>query len=346
MQLFDYEPLGEGWVISQYNGFDEPEIKIPDHYQGKPVLAIDESVFKNARDIQAVYLPDSLYYIEMSAFRNCSNLKKVTFSKNLRYIGMSAFANTAIEELDIPDSTIEIGNYAFEDTPVRNVHYSRSMTKIPNGCFSACTQLKEFVLPDGIQSIGYAAFEECTSLESISLNYGLKTIESGSFTNCIKLNEIHIPPTLEEMGNAFQIGRLKRTETYKKYKGLKANPNITLFCAPGSCVQKYARNEGIKMQRDTFVYTKPQGSIREYIFLSFNEPPARRLKGNAKDKVYQYLKTRTPNVYLVPGFDSFILENVLSQEEKREILEFVQTIGRQYCQTIQMYTREFYVYVD
>ncbi len=70
--------------------------------------------------------------------------------------------------------------------------------------FADCFSLKSITLPDGLESIGFHAFAGCGSLESTTFSKGLKTIETAAFSGCESLKSITLPEGLETLeGCAF-----------------------------------------------------------------------------------------------------------------------------------------------
>ncbi len=96
---FEFEPAGEGCVVTGYNGTDT-DIVIPDtvpvNYpdsalRGKKVTGIGDSAFMNNGDITSVISGDNITSIEAFAFLHCSNLKIVTIGSGLTDIGVASF---------------------------------------------------------------------------------------------------------------------------------------------------------------------------------------------------------------------------------------------------------------
>jgi len=114
------------------------------------------------------------------------------------------------------------------DWDITHVQCHPSITDISNKAFESCSKLREVVLNEGLQKIGYQAFQNCKSLQSIKLpstvteigdwafdgchnlnkvvlNEGLQTlgVHSGSSFRCTSLREIVLPSTVREIYGAF-----------------------------------------------------------------------------------------------------------------------------------------------
>jgi len=87
-------------------------------------------------------------------------------------------------------------------TSLRTIDLSGlNMKAIPDYMFSGNNSLCKVVLPEGLESIGYAAFQNCSKLEGIVLPATLKTIGSNAFYNCDKLQSIVIPEGVTTVGS-------------------------------------------------------------------------------------------------------------------------------------------------
>ena len=104
------------------------------------------------------------------------------------------------------------------------VRFHRSVVEVEDEAFRDCNNLREVVLHDGLQKIGYAAFCKCTSLSSIILpstvieiggysfagcknlretvlNDGLQKIGQHAFNSCTSLSSVTLPSTVTEIEN-------------------------------------------------------------------------------------------------------------------------------------------------
>ena len=135
----------------------------------------------------------------------------VTVPDGVRFICEDAFCEDGhvrvprdiITELILPE-----GLTSLEDDPF--IHFQNlqkvtfpSTLKTIRG-FIGCTQLKEVVIPEGVEEISWNAFSGCTSLEVVVLPSTIKKIDSYAFDDCVNLKTIVLPDTLEEVyANSF-----------------------------------------------------------------------------------------------------------------------------------------------
>lgn len=94
-----------------------------------------------------------------------------------KFLGCNSLAKG---EIILPESVMEIGNYAFYN----------------------CNNLTEIKLPKKLETIGNSAFRYCSGLISIIIPDEVKTIEGSAFSNCTGLISVTIPNGVTSIGNA------------------------------------------------------------------------------------------------------------------------------------------------
>ena len=195
------------------------------------IIEIADNVFENNGFIKEIEAPD-LKKIGHKAFYNCHNLEKViaknleiigdyafgrTNIKNFNFentleIGKYAFAWTNIEEIVLPKNLKTIGKYAFSNNPyLLKVEISSLMTKIKDGMFENCVNLKDILFSNTINKIGNSVFKNCKKLKYIKLPEHLKVIEANAFLAAENLKEVEFNLELESIGDyAFLDTKLEK----------------------------------------------------------------------------------------------------------------------------------------
>ncbi|KTC85746.1 hypothetical protein Ldro_2071 [Legionella drozanskii LLAP-1] len=182
-------PNGRILVKVSTNEINEGSFEIPDD-----ITAIDNSAFRELRDLQEITIPDNVLTIGEEAFQGCKNLKKVRLSNNLTSIGSSAFVSCGIEQIDIPDSVTMIDAFAFSDCrKLKSIQLPERLSFLGNYAFDRCENLTEVTFSEGLLSMGWSVFGYCTRLEKIHLPMGLTSIPHFAFLGCVALKEIDIP---------------------------------------------------------------------------------------------------------------------------------------------------------
>ena len=102
-----------------------------------------------------------------------------------------------IEEVEIPDTVTEIGDYAFHNfRKVKKINIPNSVTNIGECAFYWCDSITSITIPNSVTSIGRSAFTNCSSLTNITIPKSVTSIEDGAFYGCSGLTNITIPDSV------------------------------------------------------------------------------------------------------------------------------------------------------
>ncbi len=133
-----------------------------------------------------------------------------------------ALRDRKLEQYQVQDGVIIIGDRAFYDA-----------------------KLKTVVLPESLKAIGCSAFAGCKNLTGIALPEGLEVIKETAFRDCESLVELTLPSTLLEVGaRAFGPG-LKRLVIFSENvtfspDAFKQAKSLEEILVPGAVIGKYA----------------------------------------------------------------------------------------------------------
>ena len=269
------------WYITEFLGFEQDEMIIPNEIQGRHIVGIGKSVFKDCQNIAKVVVPEGFKYMDDSAFMWCKALKEIQLPSTLETIGSHALQKTAISEVFIPDSVKMVGEYAFSGTNIVNVDLPDSIREISKGLFKECFSLTSVYLPDGLTAIGESSFQHCISLSDLVLPDGVEEIGKAAFSSCKRLSKIVIPNKVKRIPESLfeRCTNLKTVllseglisigeNAFESCNSLKSillpssvqnvalhafgtystmNKDFTLYCYPGSYGIKYARDRDIKV---------------------------------------------------------------------------------------------------
>lgn len=118
-------------------------------------------------------VPESVTSIGSDAFSNCARLKSVALSKNVETISPDAFLKcVALTAIDV----------SAENERFKSID-GALLTKDGKTllCVPAGTEREEYVVPDGVETIGAVSFAFCASIESLVVPEGVKRIENLAF---------------------------------------------------------------------------------------------------------------------------------------------------------------------
>ena len=207
------------------------------------------------------YIPSSLKevkitgvkdtHIPYAAFYNCNTINKIILGKNITDIGEFAFSGVVgAIEWEAPQIQT-VGEHAFEDFKGEEITIPESVTEIKRSAYSACVNVKSFVIPDGVKKADIYAFSYnyelqsvtvgksletlpvetfyfCIKLKNVTLSDGLKVIEDGAFDSCKALTAIEIPATVTRINaNAFKNCAKLKTVRFHDAKGWRYYGTMT-----------------------------------------------------------------------------------------------------------------------
>ncbi len=141
-------------------------VTIPEMYEGKVVVGIENGAFEFNTSITSLVLPQTIVSVGDNAFSGCSNLKTVALQEGVETIGSNAFSScSSLETIVFPESLKIIKEEAFANcTSLNSAYIGNNVSLIENGAFMNCRQLTEIVIPLGLETIESNAFLNCNSL--------------------------------------------------------------------------------------------------------------------------------------------------------------------------------------
>ena len=224
------------YEVWQYLGNDT-DVVIPNVFNNKPVVAINEQTFKNNTQITSVIIGDNVLSISARTFVGCTSLSSVTIPNNVNSIGSDAFLNcSSLSFVVIPDNVAQIGSNAFGGTLLTEITLPSRLKEInflniptlttinvasanpyfcaENGTLFSKDKKKlirypqgktddSYSVPSSVVTIGSYAFDGCSLLRSVVLPNSIDTIRDNAFSRS-GLYSIVLPEHTTYLGyNAF-----------------------------------------------------------------------------------------------------------------------------------------------
>ena len=194
-----YTPYAEGVKIIGVTG-RAAEIRIPDHIDGLPVIAISPYAFavQTEAEVNETETPAQLSFVEGEDMPRKAPLKEVT--------------GEALKRLYLPDTIREMGAYAFGGcSALEVIHLPEHLSVLPDHVFAGCISLKQIALPPHLSVIEGYAFYDCRSLEKLRIPETVQKIGAYACYNCREMEEINIPRETTDLGTGLFLNCDKLT---------------------------------------------------------------------------------------------------------------------------------------
>lgn len=189
---YEYILLADGTAeITNYSG-KETDLTIPVELDGHPVSAIGDGAFVH-RAVTCVTIPDSVTRIGANPFYSCTRLKSIQVSDTHPTLAVvdGVLISTADNRLVCYPSTLTATNYIVP----------QGITTIGDHAFYECKMLGRIILPDSLVTIEDYAFTRCVALSSIVLPDQVTSIGEKAFFRCIALSSIIMPSGITSIGD-------------------------------------------------------------------------------------------------------------------------------------------------
>lgn len=219
------------------------------------VTSIGECAFYGFSNLTDVSVADSVTELKRGAFHQCTSLTTLQLPESVLCIGEGALSGcTSLTDFTAPGLT-EVGEYAFEETDIKEFAVPGSLTTIPETAFYKCGIEKfsvdadnevfsvlddvlycddgktlfafpngaaktAFSIPENVTKIGACAFAHNANLQTVSLNNGLETIGANAFLAASALTDILIPDSVKELGT-YAFSTCKNLLTVTVGNGIK-----------------------------------------------------------------------------------------------------------------------------
>lgn len=196
---FTVEPMNENYAVKDGVLFDKDITKLiafPGAYVGEytvpdSVQSIGSSAFTGADGLISILIPKNVNYIPYRVFSQCKYLKEITVDSNNRaYKSMDGVLFEKYSPTLHSCPNAKQGEYVIPDG-IKTIGYD---------AFSGCAMLTEIKIPDEVTEINGRAFKGCEKLKSITIPDGVEIISSGMFENCTSLTDVKFGDNVTSIG--------------------------------------------------------------------------------------------------------------------------------------------------
>ena len=246
----------------QKNSFGNNKDNISKIIIGEGITKITSDTFRLCKNLEYIYLPNSLKIIANRVFQECKNLKNISIPNNVESIGQYCFGNSNIIKFNINDGSKlkKISKQTFincSNLSTVDLSKSKILNSIDNGAFYFCEKLTDVKLSNTITSIEDDAFAGCKSLSKITLPKELKSLGNHCLETGSSITKIYIPDSLSKPP-IFTISGEKSDESYPFGNSFGEANELKIY-VPSELCNKYKTDRyWRKYENKIFIYSNYQ----------------------------------------------------------------------------------------
>ena len=232
---FEYRIENNGIVlIMGYHG-TEKNVVIPAEIEGKRVIEIYYEAFYGV-DVKSIHIPASVMWVE-DAFMGCTTLESITVDEN-----STAFTSEN-GVLFSKDKAILVAYPAAKKDLTYTV--PDTVKSLWTTAFAFNTNIKEVIIPEGVEEISYDVFWGCSSLEKLEIPDSVTSIRSDALDGTAYYNNAdnwengilycgnHLIKAKETVSGNYSIRPGTKTVAWRAFKGCD---NLTGIVIPDGVV--------------------------------------------------------------------------------------------------------------
>ena len=184
------------------------------------VRSIGSRAFEGCTSLSSVTIPSSVEIINGTAFENCTSLSSVTIPSSVKSIDGTAFNGcSSLTSFDVAQENPNFSSFMGTAITDKEVHkivcvvknikdfiFPSSVTSIGDNAFSGCSSLTSVTIPSSVTSIGDNAFSGCSSLTSVTIPSSVTSIGGYAFYYCSSLTSVTIPSSVTSIGGGVFYG--------------------------------------------------------------------------------------------------------------------------------------------
>lgn len=175
------------WFINVPAEYEGKKIEIAEKIRGHETapnllyLTFEEGIERiggsNSNTLMAVQFPSTITRIYGGAFYKAKNLRWISFPNQV--------------------DSLEIGEWAFQGTAIREIILPEGVTGVGKGAFYGCDNLKKAEFPDTVTYMGEGMFAFCGKLKMVKLPDNYEVLPERFFEDCYGLKEVIWPSDLK-----------------------------------------------------------------------------------------------------------------------------------------------------
>ena len=209
------EAFVDEWGV-KYSKDGRKLLKAPEELSGaysvkEGTRIICDWAFYGCRSLSEIVISSSVTSIGDRAFYGCFSLKYISIPKSVICLNGNPFAGWTgkleclspnfVYEDDVLFNKDKSRIISFRNQNIKSYVIPSSVTSIGDSAFDTCHSLSEIVIPSSVTSIGDSAFAGCRYLSEIVIPSSVTSIGKSAFFRCHSLSEIVIPSSVTCIGD-------------------------------------------------------------------------------------------------------------------------------------------------
>lgn len=222
-----YTVTSVGW-LAFYQCYELTSVTLP-----STITKFDSQIFRDCWKLKSVNIPEAITKLELYTFENCYSLEKIQLPKNLVEIGTGAFENcSSLTDIIIPKTVtrmssdafegcsslqsivVESGNTVYDSRNNCNAIINTSNNQLLQGCNNS-------FIPEGVTYIYYNAFKGMAGLKAIHIPASVENIGNQAFVGCSSLSSITVETGNPNFDSRNNCNAIIRTSTNELILGCK-----------------------------------------------------------------------------------------------------------------------------
>ena len=198
------EAFVDEWGV-KYSKDGRKLLKAPQELKGcysikEGIRIICDRAFDWCCSLSNIVIPDSVASIGKEAFSYCISLESISIPKSVICLNDNPFVDwdgkleclspDFIYEDDILFNKDKSRIISFRNQNIKSYVIPNSVTSIGDSAFWGCRSLSDIVIPSSVTSIGDCAFWDCSSLSDIIVPSSVTSIGDSAFEGCNFQNDI------------------------------------------------------------------------------------------------------------------------------------------------------------
>lgn len=229
---FTYTVSETGVTLTGYTG-ELPRLKIPAEIEGKPVVAIADSMLADRTSLTALVIPETVQSIGKNVLKGCTSLVALktpmlgASKDSAQYLGYLFGANSyETNSRDVPP-TLEI------------LELSEGLFALEPHALYHCNDLLAVKLPQSIKQLGAYSLFHCERLQYVNVAH-LSEVSEHAMDNCKSVTHLNFGVSLTSIGLGAMEGCVALESLTLPFVGGSATENRYLAYVFGATVPDFS----------------------------------------------------------------------------------------------------------